>query len=98
MIDLTKETEWLQEWVNDPAHEGGTDLEKRTFTAFEVEMIMNIHAHEKVKESQVNAYIKRCGYTWSYVEILKAKKKHEDGYYISHTALDVINSCFKKPS
>ncbi len=50
MIDLTKETDWLQEWVNDPAVEGSTDLEERTFTAFEVEMIMNIHANEKSKE------------------------------------------------
>ena len=49
MIDTNKELEWLQDWVNDPADEGTTDLDKRLFTTSEVETIMFIYKDIAVK-------------------------------------------------
>jgi len=46
MIDLIKEEEWLQEWVNDDVDNLGKDLDTRTFNALEVEMIMAVYSPE----------------------------------------------------
>ncbi len=48
MIDTNKELGWLQEWVNDPADEGTTNLDERKWTTHEVEIIMRIYASELV--------------------------------------------------
>ena len=56
MIDTNKELEWLQEWVNDPADEGTTNLEERKWTTSEVETIMHIYS-SKVVENNVALHL-----------------------------------------
>jgi len=60
MIDTNKEKEWLQDWVNDPADEGTTNLDKRQFTADEVEMIMFIYKEEQVKKLNIDEVSNCC--------------------------------------
>jgi len=55
MISTEKEEKWLQEWVNDPANEGTTDLTKREFDSFEVEMIMNIYKSSPSNNTKLSA-------------------------------------------
>ena len=38
----------------------------------------------------VEHYIRIQGYTWTYEQILVERQKQRDGYYVSHTAKDVI--------
>ena len=49
MIDTTEQNKWLKNWIKEDLDNLGTDLETRTFTSLEVEIIMKIYSLELLK-------------------------------------------------
>jgi len=58
---------------------------------------VTVYADLKAKklEIEVNAYIEKMGYTWTFQSIMKQYKASLQNEYISHTAKDVIEKAIK---
>ncbi len=46
-------------------------------------------------DAKIEAYIKEKGYTWTVEGIIDKFRESEQGYYISHTAKDVVSKFSK---
>lgn len=55
------------------------------FEAKEKEEYSELSLKEKVELE-----IKKCGYTWKFVDILDAFDQVKGGYYVSHTAKELV--------
>lgn len=52
--------------------------------------------NNRTEREKIEAYIKECGYTWTYEDILKQKENYFNGIYLPHTAKEIVEKFFGK--
>jgi len=73
--------------------EGAYEISKKLIKAADEDMVngmAQIQAYENPYDN-IKAYIKKCQLTWTVEGIFEEYKKHKKGFYISHTAKEIVD-------